>query len=638
MMPLNSQSTKDFTHSKENSISPHPMNWAQLLESITEGFILIDPCNQWRGIYINREATRLLHLKNEDFIGQSIWEKNTVLSQEIIRSMLEQSWHDQVPLHFEDQIGFPPHSLPRTLEFHAYPTQNLLCVHLTDITARKQDAIAIERLAAFAQFNPNPFFELDEAGNLLYANQAAQTLVKKFQLTHLQALLPPNHFEIIRSLTRKETSQKTLEHTLHDHIFQWHFFPVREHHIIHAHGIDITERVTLEAHLRQVQKTESIGQLAGGIAHDFNNLLTVIQGYARHLELDTTLNETARQHAQEIIAIAQRATALTRQLLTYSRRQITQPKPLDLSATILRLIDLLHPLLGERITIAFREEDKIPLIYADENMIEQVIMNLCVNARDAMMPHGGTLTIALTHLQSKDSDQNKIQHPGPYVCLSISDTGCGMDAVTQSKIFEPFFTTKEVGKGTGLGLAVVDGIVRQHHGWIELTSAPGQGTTFRVYFPAHTASSNADSTEKKTPELIQKIPASLQGAGKRILIVEDQPNLRRLARLTLEKAGYSVLEAEHPAEARQVWAKERDTIDLIFTDIVMPGQQNGMEMAADMLKEKPNTSIIFCTGYSEDLLEGKTALLGHAGFLSKPYFPDALLKMVNKMLQKSPWP
>jgi two-component system cell cycle sensor histidine kinase/response regulator CckA len=611
------------------------MNWPQVIESITEGFLLIDPRTHWRGLFINREAARLLHLDREAFIHQCIWQKGTILDQELIRTMLEQAWHDQVPLHFEDEIDLGSSSPPRTLEFHAYPTEDLLCVHLTDITTRKQDAIAIERLAAFAQFNPNPFFELDEDGRPLYINKAAQEVAKKFQLSTPQTLLPPEYTEIIRTLLREHTSQKTLEHSLNNHIFQWHFFPVREHRIIHAHGIDITERVTLEAHLRQVQKTESIGQLAGGIAHDFNNLLTVIQGYARLLEYDPALNENARRQAQEIIATAQRAAALTRQLLTYSRRQITQPKPLDLSTTLLRLIDLLHPLLGEQIAIAFREDKKIPPLFADENMIEQVVMNLCVNARDAMMPQGGTLTISLSLHHFKDKEHEKIQRPGPHVCLGISDTGCGMDAATQAKIFEPFFTTKEVGKGTGLGLAVVDGIVRQHHGWIDLTSAPGQGTTFHVYFPAHTAEPLPKPFEKKTPALIQKISTSTQGVGKRILVVEDQANLRRLARLTLEKAGYTVLEAEHPAQAREIWAKERETIDLVFTDVVMPGKENGMEMAADMLKEKPNTSVIFCTGYSEDLLEGKNPLLGHAGFLAKPYFPDALLKMVGEMLQNA---
>ncbi|MCS7062677.1 MAG: ATP-binding protein [Methylacidiphilales bacterium] len=607
--------------------------WPEIIESITEGFLLIAPAPDWQGLFINREAQRLLNLPRENFIAHNIWHHPTFQQLDLLRSMLIQAWQDRMPLHFEDEFPHKDKASPRNLEFHIYPTPTTLCIHVTDITTRKQHAIAIARLAAFAQFNPNPFFEISRQAQILYTNTAAQQTAEKLHLPTPKHLLPPQYPEITRELLQTPLISKSLEHSLCEHIFQWHFFAIREHQIVHAHGIDITDRVRLEAHLRQVQKTESIGQLAGGIAHDFNNLLTVIQGYAQMIERDPQSPESIRHHAQEIISTTQRAASLTRQLLAYSRRQIAQPKPLDLSATLLRLIDLLHPLLGERISIQFREDHKIPLIYADENMIEQVVMNLCVNARDAMMPQGGTLTLALSTANLTEDQNPKIRTPGPHVSLSISDTGCGIPQEIQSKIFEPFFTTKEVGKGTGLGLAVVEGIVRQHNGWIELKSAPGQGTTFTIYLPTYqnpteTISQNSIPSALHTPPP----PTHTPPPTKTILIVEDQANLRRLARLTLQKAGYTILEAESPAQARKIWEKERDRIDLVFTDIVMPGQENGLEMAAAFVQEKPQTRIIFCTGYSEDLIEGKNPLLGQAAFIAKPYFPDTLLETTRKML------
>jgi two-component system cell cycle sensor histidine kinase/response regulator CckA len=391
---------------------------------------------------------------------------------------------------------------------------------------------------------------------------------------------------------------------------------------------DITERKSLESQLRQLQKMEAVGQLSGGIAHDFNNLLSVILGYSELLETGLDRHSKLRKTAQEITKAGQRAASLTRQLLAFSRQQVLEPKILSLNDVVSDTKKLLRRLIGEHITITSKLAADLGQVVADRIQIEQVIMNLAVNARDAM-PEGGKLLIETRNV---DLDNDYAAHhpptaPGSYVELVMSDTGIGMDAQTQSHIFEPFFTTKEIGKGTGLGLATVYGVVKQSGGYIWVYSEPGLGSTFKVYLPRV-----VQPVPQSAPGKIEAAPAR---GSETILLVEDEESLRTLTRTMLEQSGYEVIEAGGGLEAIEVARNHRGPIDLLLTDIVMPGM-NGREVARNLVLARPGLKVVYMSGYSgfgnrgtdpqEDVL------------LSKPFTRDALLTKMHEALhlQKSP--
>jgi len=383
-----------------------------------------------------------------------------------------------------------------------------------------------------------------------------------------------------------------------------------------------------EAQLRQAQKMESIGQLAAGVAHDFNNMLTVIQGHSGMLLAKTGLPPAWLDSAQAIFYAAERAASLTRQLLVFSRKNVMQVQQLDLREVVGDLSKMLARLLGETITLQFQPPAQVPLIRGDHGMLEQVLMNLAVNARDAM-PKGGTLTI---QTEPADVDEAYAQaHPearaGPAVCLRVTDVGCGMDAATLGRIFEPFFTTKEVGKGTGLGLATVYGIVKRHGGWLEVASQPAAGTTFAIFFPA--------CTEPVQAKPADQAPASETPAGKEtILVVEDEPVLRQMAQVILEDCGYRTLEAASGRKAIEMWNQHSGAIDLLLTDMVMPEGISGMDLAQRLQASNPKLKIVFASGYSMDELDTSFLREGHAAFLQKPYTHATLARAVRDCLDR----
>jgi signal transduction histidine kinase/CheY-like chemotaxis protein len=388
------------------------------------------------------------------------------------------------------------------------------------------------------------------------------------------------------------------------------------------------ERTRVEAQLRQSQKMESIGQLAAGIAHDFNNMLTVIQGHSGILLAKSSLPREVLDSAQAIYFAAERASGLTRQLLMFSRKNVMQPKPLDLREIVGNLSKMLKRVLGEPIALEFHPPPEIPLVHGDTGMIEQVIMNLAVNARDAM-PNGGTLTISVGPAQITEpyAQTHPDARTGAFVCLGVSDTGCGMDPATLARIFEPFFTTKEVGKGTGLGLATVYGIVKQHEGWIEVASEVGKGSTFNVFLPA--------SSETVKAILPQAIPsAAVRGGHETILVVEDEPGLRDMAHLILEDCGYNILEAGSAVEALQVWDRHAGAIDLVLTDVVMPGGISGRDLAVRLLAKHPTTRIVFTSGYDVEETNKDYFRRSGAVFLQKPYTRVSLTNAVRDCLDK----
>ncbi len=492
--------------------------------------------------------------------------------------------------------------------------------------ARKLAEAELEKVAAFAQLSPNPVMELGEDGTPTYFNEAAVKLAASVGQTNPRGILPSNIGSIAQTCLQTGESRINLETRLADRTFAWSFHPVRASHVVHAYVEDITDRLSLEAQLRQSQKMESVGQLAAGVAHDFNNMLTIIQGHGGMLLAKAAQIPDLMESTQAIYFAAERAANLTRQLLMFSRKNVMQPKQLDLRDVVSQMTKMLQRLLGETITLQFQPPPQLPCVQGDIGMIEQVIMNLAVNARDAM-PKGGTLTITTTTVMIDEGyvHSHPEARPGSFVCLRASDSGCGMDTYTMARIFEPFFTTKEVGKGTGLGLATVYGIVKQHEGWVEVASEPGQGASFSVFFP--TVGEPIEASKATVAPSIE-----VRGGKETILVVEDEPVLRDMAHVILQDCGYSVLEASSGRNALMVWETHKDTIDLVLTDMVMPEGVSGMDLAQKLLEAKPDLKLIFASGYSMDDLDPAFLRNRHATFLQKPYTHVTLAQAVRDCL------
>jgi signal transduction histidine kinase/CheY-like chemotaxis protein len=389
---------------------------------------------------------------------------------------------------------------------------------------------------------------------------------------------------------------------------------------------EIDERKKLQEQFLQAQKMEAVGRLAAGIAHDFNNLLTVIIGNASLLLMDPVpKGPEIADSSQQIVEAAERAAGLTRQLLMFSRKQVIQPTRLDLNGVVARMTKLLQRILGEDISLVAKYAASLPAIQADAGMVEQILLNLAVNSRDAM-PQGGQLTIAtgISQLAAEPAESQPGTPAGLYVRLSVADTGSGIAAEHLEHIFEPFFTTKEVGKGTGLGLATVYAIVKQHHGRIAVESAAGQGTTFHICFPV-------------IAEAISELaagPASapLPSGSETILVVEDELMVRLTVCHTLQHLGYTVLPAASGREALKVWQQDWPRIQLLLTDIVMPDGLTGYELARQLQLEKPTLKIIYTSGYSGELGDKRLTLEEGTNFLQKPYAPQKLAEALRKNL------
>jgi PAS domain S-box-containing protein len=388
---------------------------------------------------------------------------------------------------------------------------------------------------------------------------------------------------------------------------------------------DITERLNVENQLRQAQKMEVVGQIAAGIAHDFNNILTVIQGHAELQSNVENLDETLADSLHEISRAAARAASLTRQLLAFSRKQMLQLRPLDIKEALNNLDKMLRRIIGEHIDLTLQCAENLPSVYADAVNFEQVVINLAVNARDAM-PRGGPLTITadlmLIDPQYKEREPDAII--GTFVRLSVADKGTGMNEAVRRKIFEPFFTTKELGKGTGMGLATVYGIVKQHQGWIEVESQPGGGSVFKVFLPV------TKDQAKKTAATGTDLIWAANGQPRTIFLVEDEAPLREMTSMILKRLGHQVVIAQNGQEALTLWPQHRGKIDLLLTDMVMPGGITGRELADRLLRETPKMRVIYSTGYSMDLYNSDIKLVEGINCLLKPYDATTLVRTVKK--------
>lgn len=397
---------------------------------------------------------------------------------------------------------------------------------------------------------------------------------------------------------------------------------------------DVTERtraeealVKSEAQLRQAQKLEAVGQLAGGVAHDFNNILAATMMHLGLLQMNPALDETTRQGLIDLEKEATRASALTRQLLMFSRRSVLAVKPLDLNDIVANMLKMLTRLIGEHISLRFEPTPALPAVEADAGLLEQVLMNLVVNARDAM-PAGGRLTITTSTATVTDGTaaEGVDRAPGPFVRLAVSDTGSGMDDDTLRRIFEPFFTTKEAGKGTGLGLATVHGIVAQHRGWVDVQSAPGAGSTFTVYLPATATGQAAGADEPRA----EPIP----GGKETILLVEDDPQVRRMTGLSLAALGYHVIEARNGQDAVRMWQAPGPQVQLLLTDMVMPEGMTGLELADRLQRSHPGLRVIISSGYSAEIVQAGVPNRPGVVYLPKPYDTTTLAKAVRACLDR----
>jgi len=499
---------------------------------------------------------------------------------------------------------------------------------LNDVTERKTAELQIQKLAAFPKVNPNPVLEFSSKGMLTYANDAATKMVEALKQDDISRILPPNVGALIHACLDSSQNHYREEVVIGGRTLTWSFFPIATSNVVHCYGADVTEIVNLEAQFRHAQKLESIGQLAAGVAHDFNNILTVIHGYSDRLLAQRKDDISVTHQVGQILDAAKRAANLTRQLLAFSRKQVIQLKVLDLNSSVKNLSAMLARLLGDDIQFETNLTSALPATKADAGMVEQIIMNLAVNARDAM-PAGGRLTISSQAVEVSEAEAQR--HPnaraGNFVRLQVDDTGCGMDEPTLGKIFEPFFSTKEVGKGTGLGLATVYGIVKQHDGWVEVASEVDKGTSFQIYFPALQQSFESG---QDTPLLTREV----RGGGETILLVEDEPDLREMVREILLGYNYKIVEAGSGIDALNIWDEFDGQIDLLLTDMVMPDGMNGRELAGLLRRRKPDLNVIYSSGYSDALLPGDSDELDGL-FLPKPYRPQELAALVRSCLDKT---
>ena len=387
-----------------------------------------------------------------------------------------------------------------------------------------------------------------------------------------------------------------------------------------AIGRDLTERDRFEKELRQAQKMEAVGRLATGIAHDFNNIITVLLGYSDEL-IEEAPPGAFRAAAVEVRRAADRASALTQQLLAFSRRQEAVAHTVDLNQVIAHMEDLIRRLIGPEISLQFKLQSDLATISADAQQIGQVLMNLVVNARDAM-PQGGTMTIETANLELGAEHVDVI--PGPHVALMVSDSGLGMTPEVRGRLFEPFFTTKEKGQGTGLGLSMVQAIVRQSAGHINIESQPGQGTTFKVYFPRQ-----ADRSAAPMPPLSAPARTLVRGAGT-VLLAEDDNSVRRLVSTELTRRGFTVIEAEDGASALETFKKEKDRVDVLVTDVVMP-RMNGADLARAADRIRPGLKILFISGHPERAGQGLDPT-GVTNLLMKPFTADTLAGRIKELI------
>lgn len=479
--------------------------------------------------------------------------------------------------------------------------------------------------------------EGDNTGKIIAANKAAASMhgypIDELLTLSIRDLHPPetareSPSQIDRILKGEwiniESTHSKKDGTIFPIEFSAGLLDLGNHKYILAFDRDITDRRHMEEQLRHAQKMEALGTLTGGVAHEFNNILQSIIGYGEMLD-DALKDNPLSTYSNVILSSALRASSITRGLLAYSSKHIVERELLSVNEIIKKVEGLLSRFIGEDIDLRVILVEGNLIVNADSSQIEQVLMNLATNAKDAM-PNGGVLTISTEHtaVNEKFIQAHAYGEPGKYALISVKDTGIGMDEKTRGRIFEPFFTTKGMGKGTGLGLSMVYGIVKAHNGYVDVRSAPGEGTTFNIYIPAI----------KMDIERVQSAAGPVRvGGSETVLVAEDDTDVRRLINTLLENAGYKVIEVVDGEDAIEKMRENKDRIQLLLCDVVMP-KKNGREVFDEIIKMKPNIKALFISGYTDDIIHEKGILAEGLNFISKPILPRELLRKVRDVLDK----
>jgi PAS domain S-box-containing protein len=631
------------------AIRASELRYRRLFETAQDGILILD-ADTGQVVDANPFMKDLLGYSQEEFLGRKLWEigpfKGATASKVAFAELqhTDRIRYEGLPLETKDGRRVEVEFISNA---YLVDQKRLIQCNIRNITERKRAEEELRWKTAFLEAQVDSALDgilvVDDQGKKILQNQRMNELWKipqhiaedkdnaaQIQFVANQTKNPQQIADKVAYLYSRpdEVSRDEVE-LIDGTVLERYSSPVRNKAGKHYGRIwtfrDITERRKLEQQFRQAQKMEGIGQLAGGVAHDFNNILAVIQIQSELLKADGNLSPAQLDFAEEIGAAIQRAAALTRQLLLFSRKQTIQPRDLDLNQSINDMTKMLRRVLGENIQMQFRFAMQSLFIHADAGMMDQVLMNLAVNARDAM-PKGGRLVIETSAVEFDESvrPQSADARPGSFVCLSVGDTGCGIPLENLPRIFEPFFTTKDIGKATGLGLATVFGIVQQHRGWIYVYSEVGRGTTFRIYFP------RLAKMSPQKPE--QPTLTSTRGGDETILFVEDDASLRASVRKILSRLGYRVLEAINGLEALEVWKQNRDGIHLLLTDLIMPGGMTGKDLGERLLKENPRLKVIYASGYSAEIDAKDFPLEEGVNFLTKPFQAQKLAQIIRNCL------
>ncbi len=617
-----------------------------LFETMQEGFALHeiiqdenDTARDYRFLEVNPAFEQLTGLTREHILGRKVSEVLPGLEDEWLDTYAEVAASGQ-------GTSFERYSEPlgRYFEVVAYsPRRGQFATVFSDVTRRKESERALHLwrrvieslnqgvMLADAKQPDCPIVYVNHAFEAITGYGKGEVLGRNARFLQGPDTAPGARERLRQAVARREPFATEIVNYRKDGTPFWNLValtPIRDEagSVTHFVGIqtDVTERRGLEEELRQTQKMEAVGRLAGGVAHDFNNILGVILGYTEMLLRQAVEGDPARRRIEQILAAAERAASLTRQLLAFSRKQVLQPRSLDLNAVVEDLKSMLGRLIGEHIELRVVTDPGLHTVRADRTQIEQVLLNLALNARDAM-PNGGTLTIATANA---DLDERYTRHhvgvaPGSYSRLAVSDSGTGMGPETQRHLFEPFFTTKEQGKGVGLGLSTVHGIVRQSGGHVTAYSAIGQGTTFKIYLPCE------EEAARPTPA---PAPPAVPPKGRgTILVVEDEESLRDLIHETLVELGYTVLVASSGSQGLEVAAAHAGAIDLVLTDVVTPGL-GGRGLVDRLVQTRPGTRVIFMSGYTDDAIASYGILAPGAAFIEKPFSSDELARKIREAL------
>ncbi len=586
-----------------------------VLGSLTDCHLALDEF--WRITEVNEPAERLLGHTRENLIGRNFWESFPQLVRTSAYELLQSAMQDKVVLHFEETIP----ELAEWVEIHVHPEEGGLWLYFHDRSAQRHAELELERFAALTRLNPNPVVEVDTTGRIIFANRAAHELAAAVSADSPAELLPIGISEALVECFASGESSTGLESIAGGRAFAWSLFPAAGGESAYVSGSEITDVLRLEKQLQQTQKNDAVGQLATGIAHDFNALLSVIGAAAGTILEGSDLPTPVQDAARQISTATLRAGLLTQQILTIGQQERMSSAPVDFAATLADSATLAAQLLGySEIKIKIDTPGHPVPVEGDRTMLEQMIVNLVLNARDAM-PLGGEVLLRLraVDVEAAAAELHPDARAGRFARLEVRDQGVGMAPEVAARIFAPFFTTKAKEARTGLGLPVVLGVVKQHQGWITIQTKLGEGTTMSVFIPL-----------LAVPEAEPASATAGRGERGGILLVEDNEGIRALLVRYLQARGYEVFSASSGDEALELWPQVSARVQVLVTDIVMPGEMNGPALSREVSRISPKVRSIYMSGYANDESMRGVALEPGRNFLAKPFAPADLHAIVQR--------